>query len=72
MGRTVDGKPVVGGVFPFVDTIGLPLDLIVEVLQDRGYVVGWEDFTQDALAHGWTQKTVDKKIKETRELLHGN
>ena len=56
LGKTVDGRTVVGGVFQFYDTYGIPLESILDVLKDVKMVPSWPQFVQDALAGGWTKK----------------
>lgn len=50
------------GVFKMCDTIGLPLEVAILECSDRGYVVAWDAFVDDARAHGWTDKTIHRKI----------
>lgn len=38
VGKTVDGKPVVGGLFYYYDTLGLPMDVILSFCADNGCV----------------------------------
>lgn len=37
-GKTVDGKKVVGGLFKYFDTTGIPLDIIFEQLKATNIV----------------------------------
>ena len=48
VGQTPDGKRVMSGIFKVYNTIGLPLDVIVEALDQTGCVVDWEDFYVEA------------------------
>jgi len=50
------------GVFKLCDTVGLPLEIIILELRDRNLVVAWDEFITDARTHGWTDKTIRKKI----------
>ena len=38
VGKTVDGKPVVGGLFYYYDTLGIPMDMILSFCADNGCV----------------------------------
>lgn len=49
---TADGRHVVGGVFRFFETHGLPLDILVEALWRRKLVIDWLDFWDSARAAG--------------------
>ena len=39
---TTDNRIVVDGVFRIMDTVGLPLDIIVQELKDRNLVPAWD------------------------------
>ena len=56
---TIRGMP---GVFEMCDTFGLPLEIAVDYLHEHGLVVAWDEFIKDARQHGWTEKTIRKKI----------
>lgn len=61
-GVTVDGKIVVSDTFKFVGTHGLPLDVLLHVLKDKGLVIDWLDFIQDARRDGWKDRTIRARI----------
>ena len=47
VGRTVDNKPVVGGVYQFRATYGAPLDFIFEKLKENGMIPDfWELYNE--------------------------
>ena len=50
------------GAFALADTHGLSLEIILLELRDREMVVAWDDFVSDARKHGWSDKTIRKKI----------
>jgi len=50
------------GIFKVCDTHGLPLETVIELLNDRGHVVAWDEFVADAREHGWKDTTIRKKI----------
>jgi alanyl-tRNA synthetase len=52
----------VPGVFKMLDTFGFPLEEVVFILRERGYVVAWDEFIRDARNHGWKDKTIRRKI----------
>jgi hypothetical protein len=62
VGHTPDGKPVVDGVFRIFDTIGLPLDSVLDLVSQKGWVVSWLDFYKDAAKAGWTHKTIMNRV----------
>ena len=64
VGVTESGAIVVGGVFKLMDTIGLPLDIIVQELKQRNIIPAWDHFILDAKAAGWKQKTIIRKMVE--------
>lgn len=61
-GMTVDDKIVVSDTFKFVGTHGLPLDVLLHVLKDKGLVIDWLDFIQDARRDGWKDRTIRARI----------
>ena len=50
------------GVFKMCDTAGLPLEIAIMEIHDRGYVVAWDEFIKDARRHGWAEKTIRRKV----------
>jgi alanyl-tRNA synthetase len=64
-GKTVEGKIVVGNVFQFVDTLGLPLNIVYDVLKDQNMVIDWPQFILNALSHGWNPNTVKSRVMDT-------
>ena len=59
---TNSSTKALSGVFRMTDTVGLPLEIILLECRDRGVAVAWDEFISDAKAHGWTDKTIRKKI----------
>jgi len=53
---------VVPGVFEMCDTYGLPLEDAIFTIDQRGYAVDWVGFIEDARKHGWTDKTIRRKV----------
>jgi len=53
VGKTPDGKTVVDGIFTMVATYGVPLDVVVSFLDDRGHVPDWVSFYKQAVREGW-------------------
>jgi len=62
-GKTQDGKQIVQGAFAMVDTYGIPLDIVLSTLEDRGMLPDWLDFYESALAAGWNPKNVITKLE---------
>ena len=48
VGVTTDNRPVVAGVMRFRETYGLPLGVIFDVLERRGFVVSWLHLLDEA------------------------
>lgn len=75
-GYTTDKKIVVGGVFIFVNSFGIPVDLTVDYLRSQNMVIDWEEFVKKALDNHWKPSTIVERIcecfpnlRETIELL---
>lgn len=64
-GITIDGKPVLSGVFDLVGTVGLPLDIVICELIDRGAVIDMMDFIRDARRDGWKNRTIISRFCDT-------
>lgn len=42
---------------------GLPLDIIMSILEENNMIVDWIDFYQEGLKHGWKVKTLLNRIE---------
>jgi hypothetical protein len=62
---TVDGRPLVSGefVFKLMDTHGVPLEILIDTIYDRGMSVKWEEWILTALAHKWLVYQIMKRIE---------
>jgi hypothetical protein len=65
VGKTTDGKDVVSGydIFKWTESIGLPLDVIVELYNQRNTVIDWIEFVQTSLLHSWKYSNTLLKIQ---------
>lgn len=48
--------------FTLVDTFGMPFDMMLEVLKERGLTFNWVEFVRAALGYGW-------KIEKLRDIV---
>ena len=71
-GKTTDGKLVVSGVFRWTDTEGIPLTIMLTLLDERGWVVNWPDFITEAERHGWKTKTIISRCREGLADVYGD
>jgi hypothetical protein len=55
-----------GGTFRFVDEKGIPLEIVVERLHGRGWMMDWLDFYRDSVKQGWPK---DRTIGRLREAV---
>ena len=51
-GKTVDGHLVVRGIFQWVSTYGLPLEMVLDGLQKESLVADWLDFYEECIREG--------------------
>lgn len=51
-----------GGVFSFVGTHGIPLEVVLEMMKQRGLVVSWPDYVRHAMKQGSKMRTVRAKV----------
>lgn len=63
----VSGENILGGdkVFKLVDTWGLPLDIIVMELRDKGMGFNVLEFVQSAKKAGWKKERVHWMLKSS-------
>lgn len=62
VGKTTDGKFVVEGMFRLVDTHGIPLEVVVDVINDHGLVPSWTDFYDRSIKAGWNPTSTYQKL----------
>jgi len=55
-GLTIDSRLCISGVFKLQDTYGIPLPITLTVLAQRGLVVSWVDYWDDAMRAGWSEE----------------
>lgn len=70
-GTTSDGRPVIAGLFSVVNSEGVGLDVLLELLHDRRLVVDWLDFLRHARDFGWNLRTAAGKIHAAVEQVEG-
>lgn len=70
VGKTSDGKNVVAGIFPVVNSEGLALDIILEICKEKNFVIDWIDFIQDSIQTGWNINNTISKIKAALEMIY--
>lgn len=63
VGQTVDGTPVLSGVFDFTATYGLPIEDALKRLVERGFAVSWLHYAEEAASHGITNSQVFTRIE---------
>jgi len=61
-GITIEGNTVFAGVFKFVGTHGLPLEVILHKFKENNHVVDWCDYILMALKDGHNPKTIKSNI----------
>jgi alanyl-tRNA synthetase len=65
VGLTQDNKTVVNGskIFKIMESVGLPLDIILYELKNNDLIVDWIDFYETALKSNWTIKTLFDRLE---------
>lgn len=61
VGKSTDGKDVIGGIFKLADSYGIPLETTLTYFRDNNKLVAWDVFIQNAQKAGWS----NHKIKVT-------
>lgn len=71
VGVTPDNKYVIDGVYKYVGTIGLPLDIVLEELKDHDLVVSWPHYCMDGLKEGASPRSIKAKIYDSVRSIYG-
>ena len=64
VGKTEDGKAVIGGVFHEYASRGMPLPVSFMVMADNNMVPSVVDLYEDAVNNGWSRKTIMQRFEE--------
>lgn len=62
-GKTEDEKLVVKGIFPVVNSIGFPLECVVDTLKKQNMLVDWIDFYLESLTCNWVPERTLERIR---------
>ena len=71
VGVTEDGSKVVSGIFRMFDTVGLPMDVVLDVCRNSGFIPSWTHFYTEAIAAGWKPKTVYNRLMDNISDVYG-
>lgn len=71
IGQTLDGRPVVGGLFALYDTYGYPFELAFADLRAAGAVPGLAALAHDARVAGWTMARLRGRLSEALREVYG-
>jgi hypothetical protein len=52
IGKTTDGKKVIGGMFKFFETEGIPFDIIFDILKQNNSIPDWIGLYKEAVNAG--------------------
>lgn len=63
VGRTVDGKTVVSGVYRFFETHGLPLDVVLSTLREKHHVPCWMSLYRECASAGMGHERILDKLE---------
>jgi alanyl-tRNA synthetase len=58
-------------VFPFVDTHGIPLDVVLDKLREHGLMPDWLEFYESAVKAGWHRERVVHRLEEAVGDVYG-
>jgi hypothetical protein len=62
VGYTVEGSPVVSGIFRFVETHGLPLEIVLDIFRERAFMPCWMSFHREATKAGMSHERIIAKL----------
>ncbi len=63
-GLSLDNKLIIGNVFRFHETHGIPLDILFNCLIDRNSIPDWISFYNEAVAAGMQHIRIISKLSE--------
>lgn len=72
VGKTKYEEPVFAGVQIMTGTHGVPLELVLGMFQDRGWVVDWLDYIAGALKDGANPRTIRARILSAVGEVYGS
>jgi hypothetical protein len=61
---------VIAGLFPLVNSEGVPLDVLLAGLARLRLTPDWIDFFRDALRHGWRPESTINRIELALQDIH--
>lgn len=70
-GETVDGNPVIKGVYHFVSTYGLPLVEFLYEAEEQNMVVDWVDYYDTALIKGMKSDRILTQVESAVREVYG-
>ena len=70
-GKTEDGIPTLGGCFRLVSEQGVPLDIVVSSLEDKGFMMDWLDFYRSAVDEGWPKERTLLRLRQAVGDVYG-
>lgn len=71
-GKTSDGKVMLGGVFRFFETHGMPLDELFQLLDQRDNLPDWLAFYDEAKAAGMKRDRILSKLEGVIDDSYGH
>ena len=63
-GKTVDGKLVIGGIYSFYESYGVPFDIIFQYLKDNQSIPDWQELYFSALKAGINHDRLLSKLSD--------
>lgn len=71
VGKTQDDIKVLDQVFEMVGTHGLPLEMVLQFIKDKGWIVSWPHYVRDAMKDGAKMKSIKGKVFAAVGEVHG-
>lgn len=60
---TSDGKPVVVGLYRFYETIGMPLEMVVSMIHQRGQIPCWQTLVEEMKSGGLSERKIQGQLE---------
>lgn len=62
VGKTTEGIPVVGGLYDLYQTFGIPLSIVIEHFENKGWVVSPFELACEMYVNGVKRSSIANKV----------
>ena len=70
VGLTTEGKPVVVGIYRFYETVGMPLEMVVSLVHQRGGIPCWTTLVEEMRKGGLSDRKIRGLIESVVQFVY--